>query len=114
MRGMLGFKKIKIEKSYVVTDDWLSKSAVGRLCEQINLCSMQYQFDQMGICVRIMKAGEVYCVLSFMNGEERDIYMLRYIDFFDWWFDEKQSSELSDLVVANRRWVCLTDGYNCM
>lgn len=90
-------------------EDWLSRCAVGRLRGGFNLSSIQVQLCQAGIFVRVRWIGEAFYLLFFLEPEDQEICLLRYVDMFEHWFDIVTLWEDSDLVKTNRRWISFAE-----
>lgn len=63
---------------------------------------------QEEILVRIMKIGEAFCLLAFLDKKDRDMYLSRSREIFDRWYAKVSPWEMSNLSRANWRWVSVT------
>lgn len=55
--------------------------------------------------MRILKIGNLDCLLPFLEKEDWDLCVMRYADMFERWFDDLRLCVVSDLAIANRCWV---------
>lgn len=84
------------------TEEWLGRCTVGRLRENFNLSLIQMQFGQTSILFRVLKVKVLICMLSFLDKEDKEIFLARYLDMFAKWFLNVHPSENLDIAKPNR------------
>lgn len=63
-------------------NSWLGVLLEGFEISLTWVCS-NFRWGQVGVWATVSKVGEAFCLLSFQDKEERQLFMMRYADMFE-------------------------------
>lgn len=88
-----------------MTEEWVLRCAIKKLRANVDVSTLQFRIELTGIKARVPRVEMLFVQLSF-RGRNLGIFFLKQnAELLESWLEGLVGWEVSDLALANRRWV---------